>query len=178
VRHDGDEADALHAAREQLRAAASRLTAAGARDELLARLVTDRRTLGIRRAPTMERLGRVWRLGVLLLAPDAHLYSTGSVIRTTEPRRIGLPSNLAQTRNEVREAARRAGLPAGETVNYDAEPLELDVDFLRHSTGPLVLRDGGIRVRWSVAGGEGALADFGDYLEDRVGLLATPAEGA
>ncbi len=53
--------------RDLLDAAADRLRDAGVRDEALAEYVEPRAVLGIRRDPTMRPLGRVWRVGALLL---------------------------------------------------------------------------------------------------------------
>lgn len=172
--------------RAALAGAAARLTAAKARDELLAELITDRRTLFIRREPVLRPIGRVWRLGVLLLQVPAapadgdalRLYATGNLIRATTPGRTQYISASAETRRAYRAAAERGHIPTGETVDFDAVPIALDAESLAASTGPLLLREGRVLVRWSASTTDADARDFHAYLDERVDLLAHPPEGA
>jgi hypothetical protein len=176
----GDDRDAaaiagIHSA---VRDAVGALTAGGARREALAELVPARRVLLIRREPVLRRIGEVWRLGVFLLDEDAVLRATGTLVRATPP---GRPQGLARSveeRRALRAAAQRGGFRDGETVNFGAPPITLEVEPLRASTGPLFLRDGRALARWSAAAGDAAAADFGAYLAERVELLVHPPEGA
>lgn len=161
----------LNDARVALDAAVDRLRASLARDEVIAKYESDRRILGFRRRPTMNPIGRAWRLGVILLTSDAALRATGNVIRVTEPRRTSHPSNLSVERHIAREAAWRAGIRQGETVNYGTDPIELKEESLRLPGGVVLLRDDGLWVRWSAAGGDAAMTRFQTYLDDRVELL-------
>ena len=167
--------DAAAHARAVIADAITRLTAARARAETLAELRVPRRIGPFRRAPTFVRLGEVWRLGVLLLDAEGGLFATGAVTRARDPRHPTFTSVSGEERRELREAARKAGFEAGQTVDYDAVPLPLD-DTLG-TVGPLVLRDGGLFVRWN-AGSPDALMPFAAYLTERVELLANPPEGA
>jgi hypothetical protein len=177
---DTDERDeaAVAAGRAAVADAVQTLTAAGARDEALAEFVARRRTLGIPREPVLRPLGRVWRLGVVLLAPDGTLSATGSLIRATP---VGRPQNLSSTaeaRRALRAAAERGHFAPGDTVDFDARPIELGVDALRASRGPVYLREGRLLVRWSAAAGDANAREFIPYLAERVDLLAHPPEGA
>jgi hypothetical protein len=125
----------------------------------------------------MLPIGRVWRLGVLLLDADAQLYVTGSTTRALEPGRPAYQSLSAEQRREYRAAAFRGRFARGETVNFDAVPLVLDPAELRLSTGVLFVRDNRALVRWSVSAPD-ASVDLEAYLSDRVGLLLDPPEGA
>jgi hypothetical protein len=163
--------------RASLADAATRLAAAGARDEALATFVPEHRVMLVRRKATMLPLGRVWRLGVLLLDADGRLYATGSTTRALEPGRRAYQSQSAELRREYRGAAFRGPFERGETVNFDAAPIELQDDGLRESQGPLVLRGEEAMVRWDQSSPD-ALALLDEYLADRVRLLVDPPEGA
>src|SRR4051794_5266712 len=158
--------DALDAARALLTRTAATLAAAGARDEALAEFVPARRVLLVQRPAAMRPLGRVWRLGVLLLGPDGALRATGAITRAVEPGHPGHVSVSAEDRREHRAAAFRGPFTRGETVDYDTVPIRLEVDALRASTGPLLLRDGRLLVRWSASLGDDAAADFAPYLTE------------
>jgi hypothetical protein len=159
-----------------LRAAASRLAEAGARDEALAEYVGRRRVLLIPREPVMRPVGRVWRLGVLLVDGDGRAFETGSTTRAVDPGRRGYTSESARDRAEYRAAALRGRFPEGETVNFGWRSLALDHDALLASTGPIVVADGEPVVRW----GRGSAISTGleAYLADRVDLLVDPPSGA
>lgn len=165
-------------ARASILAAAERLAAAGARDEALAEYLGRRRVLLIPRDPVMRPVGRVWRIGVLLLDAAGNAYATGSTTRAIDPGRRGYTSESARDRAEDRAAARRGRFPEGETVNFGWRRLDLDDDALRASNGPLVLVDEVPTVRWSVGRGGSSTTELGAYLEDRVSLLIDPPRGA
>jgi len=172
--------DAAASARVEIASAAERLSAVGARTESLAELRIPRAIGPLRRAPRFVPVAQVWRLGVLLLesAPGeaARLFATGSVTRARDPRHPNFTSVSGEERREVREAARRAGFAAGETVDYDARPLPLD-DTLG-TAGPFVLHDGALFVSWNGTRSPGSLIPFAGYLAERVELLADPPAGA
>jgi hypothetical protein len=152
--------------RELLATTAAQLAAGGARTEALARLGRRRGLLGIGGGLTFESVGRVWRLGVLLLAADAGLYSVGSVTRAAEERQHGYTAVSASERAAVRALAARS-YPIGEVVNYEATPLELG-SGAAEPTRPLVLVDGEVLIEWSTGQHPVALAP---YLAERVALL-------
>ena len=164
--------------REAMADAARRLSEAGAKDELLADLTQRKRLLGLVRPPVFVPRGRVWRLGVLLLDQAGTLYATGTITRATETGRPTYQSASVEERREYRATAVRSGLPAGETVNFNARPIELDDAILIDTNGPLFLRDGLPFVRWSHAFGDASAMPLEDYLRDRVDLLVHPPEGA
>jgi hypothetical protein len=172
--------DAAARVQAAIAAAIARLSAAHARTETLAELRTPRRIGPLRRAPKFVPLAEVWRLGVLLLAADpdgnGRLFATGSVTRAREPRHPNFTSVSGEERREVREAARRAGIAAGQTVDFDAVPLPLD-DTLG-TTGPVVLHNGELFVSWNASRSPDSLAPFAAYLAERVELLADPPQGA
>ena len=158
--------------------AVERLTEAGARDEALAEYVPERRVLGVPRKPVLRSAGRVWRLGVFLLAPDGTLYETGLATRALEPGRPAYQSASAEQRREYRAAATRGRFPHGETVNFDAVEVVLDSDHLRSAAGRLFLAGDRARVRWNASAGDADAIDLDSYLADRVELLAEPPAGA
>lgn len=173
---DSRDREAVDAARVAVSEAVRLLTDAEARDEALAVLLPRRRTFGIPREPVLRPAGRVWRLGVLLLGRDGALYATGQLVRATPPGRTQYVSVSAETRRAYRAAAERGHFRDGETVDFDAPELELTVPALRAGTGPLLLREGVLLVRWSASSGQ--TVGFLDYLAERVDLLAHPPEGA
>jgi hypothetical protein len=125
----------------------------------------------------MRPLGRVWRLGVLLLETDGTLHATGEVTRAAEP---GHPTHVARSiedRREHQAAAFRGPFVPGETVNHDAPVLDLRTLASGGEAGPLQLRDGRLLVAWNRADA-GAPAELAAYLAERADLLLAPPEGA
>ncbi len=175
----GTDAQVLAGIRAQLDDARNRLSVAGARDEALAEFVPPHRVLSIfPKKAAMVPVGRVWRLGVFLLDRDGRLYATGSTTRAVPPGHPGHQSVSAESRREYRAAAFRGPFPPGETINFDARPIELDGDALQSSRGPLFLRNGSSWVRWSASAGDDAAMAFPAYLAERVDLLLNPPDGA
>ena len=168
----------IAAIRDALADTVHRLEQAGAKDELLAELTTRRLMLGLVRPPVLKPLGRVWRLGVLLLARNGTIYATGSVTRATETNRPTYQSLAAEERRSYRALAARSGLPMGETVNFNAEVITLEPSALSEANGPLFLRDGEPLVRWSHSLGNEVTLRLDNYLSDRLELLIHPPEGA
>lgn len=153
----------LEEARAAVEAAVARLSASGARTELLVEWRPGRRLGPIRRPDVIAPIGRVWRLGVLLLEPDGTLRRTGEVIQAQTPRFDNHQSNRAAGRRELRVALERSGVSAGETANVDATPVAL-ADVLE--------------VSWNGSGDPATLVPLPAYLADRTELLADPPGGA
>ena len=153
--------------------AVQRLTAAGARDELLVDLVRPR-WMGVRLAARLDAVERVWRLGVLLLGHGGALYATGTTLRVSEPRHPNAQSQLAEERRELRAIALKSGISGGETINLDA--VDIALDALTPQTRPVARTVDGLFVRWSPT--SDALAPFDSYIAERVELLIHPPEGA
>lgn len=197
-----DDETAIAAIRSLLCDAAERLRVAGIATEALARFVPARRVMGFTRASRLIPLGRVWRLGVFLLAADAHgaaehfgasehsgasanaaagaspaLYATGTTTRAVDPLRRGFQSLSAEVRRDYRDAAFRGPFRRGETVNFDARVLRLDADELRDSAGPLLLVGTTPLVRWATTI-DVAPRPFEGYLAERLKLLINRGEGA
>lgn len=158
-------------------AAVAALRAGAARTETLADLEPERRVLGITRAARMVPRGRVWRLGVLLLDDAGDVLEAGRVVRAERPARRSVPAAAVAEQRALRAAAVKGGIPEGETVNFDASPIDLDELARAGASGPLVLRDGEVFVRWSPAQPD-ALTALDGYLADRVDLLVHPPSGA
>lgn len=171
--------DGVQRARELLDAAARRLRAADVPDEALGEYVQPKAVLGIRRDPTMRPLGRVWRVGALLIgsSPETagRVWATGSITRVTEPGRSQYQSVSAEVRRAYRAAAAKGHFAAGDTVNHGAVAIPVD-DTLVGAEGVLVVIDDVPSVRWSPTAG--AAVPLADYLDDRVGLLVDPPRGA
>ncbi|KRC61269.1 hypothetical protein ASE14_10215 [Agromyces sp. Root81] len=158
-------------------AAAAELGRHAARDEALAEYVPERRTLGIPRAARMTPLGRVWRLGVLLVDADGRLFATGRVVRAERPARRSTPAAAIAEQRAYRAAAVKGGFAEGETVNFDASPVDPAELVRSGASGPLVVVGDELFVRWSPAQPD-ALTPLDRYLADRVELLANPPSGA
>lgn len=178
--------DAVHAAVGRAAAAVARAVAtlgtSDARSETLAELVPERRVLGFVRAARMTPIGRVWRLGVLLLDGDGGVYGTGRVVRAERAARRSVTAEAVAEQRALRAAAVKGGIEAGETVNFAAPRVDFDELARVGASGPLVLRDeygagGKVLVRWSPSQPE-ALIDLPSYLADRVELLVHPPGGA
>lgn len=179
----GGRADAAvsRAATDLARAVAT-LSASGARTETLADFVPERRVLGFPRAAGMQPIGRVWRLGVLLLDADGGVLGTGRVVRAERPARRSITAEAVAAQRALRAAAVKGGIAAGETVNFGASRIDFDELARSGSSGPLVLSEqhaagGKVLVRWSPSQPD-ALIDLASYLADRVELLVHPPSGA
>ena len=177
---DAAEPDAAERANARARAliadAVAALREAGARHETLAELVPERRVLGIPRAARMTPIGPVWRLGVLLVDESGGLHGTGHVVRAERAARKSVTAEAVAQQRAWRAAAVKGGIAEGETVDFDAVPVHLDVLARDGASGPLVLRDDGVLVRWSPHQPD-ALTPLDAYLRDRVDLLVHPPEG-
>jgi hypothetical protein len=158
------------------------LQRADARTEALARFDERRAILGIRRGPVMTPLGRVWRLGVLLLDTDARLHGVGRVTRAIEPGRVTNQNPRAEERRDYRRAA-HGRFAEGDTVNFDTVTLALDPPTLRAQAAAvqagdrrplLILRGDTVAVRWNAQPGENAFTPLGPYLAERAELLTAP----
>lgn len=157
---------------EVLAAAVEQLSASGARDELLVDLVRPR-WLGVRLAPRLDTVERVWRLGVLLLGHSGALYATGTTLRVSEPRHPNAQSRLAEDRRELRAIALKSGISGGETINLDAR--DIPIDALGPDTRPIAKTEAGYLVAWA-AGSD--LTPLAAYLDERIALLVDPPQGA
>lgn len=157
---------------ELLVAAVERLDAAGARDEVLVEL-TQPRWLGVKLAARLDTVERVWRLGVLLLGHSGNLYATGTTLRVSEPRHPNAQSRLAEDRRELRALALKSGISGGETINLDA--VDIHLDAVDAQSRPVARTDAGLVVAWA-PGSE--LTPLAPYLDERIGLLVEPPEGA
>ncbi|MGU3409673.1 hypothetical protein ACLBWP_06160 [Microbacterium sp. M1A1_1b] len=171
--------DGVARTRELLDDAARTLRAANVPDEALGEYVVPKPVLGIRREATMRSLGRVWRVGALLIGSSletgGRVWATGTITRVTDPGRAQFQSVSMETRRAYRAAAVRGHFDAGDTVNHGAVPIPLD-DGLVGSDGVLFV-DGDVpMVRWSPTAA--TAVPLADYLADRVGLLVDPPAGA
>jgi len=180
--HQGvNESDAAGRAAAGIRALTASLAAsladARARDEALAVFEPARRRFGVTRAERMRPVGRVWRLGALLLGPAGELYGTGRVVRAEQPARRSVIALAVAEQRAYQAAAVRGGYAAGETVNFDAVPVDIDELVRTDASGPLVLNGGVAFVRWSATQPD-ALAELAPYLRDRAALLLEPPAGA
>jgi len=175
----GDVTDGVERARALLDEAARTLRSADVPDEALGEYVEPKAVLGIRREPTMRPLGRVWRIGALLLgsSPETggRVWATGLITRVTDPGRSQFVSVSAEVRRAYRAAAQKGHFASGDTVNHGATPIALD-GTLVDSPGVLFVADGAPLVRWSPAAG--AAVPLEGYLADRVELLVDPPRGA
>ncbi|GAA1797790.1 hypothetical protein [Agromyces neolithicus] len=164
-------------AREHLSRSAIALAEAGARREVLAQYVPGRRVLGVPRAARMAPTGRVWRLGVLLLDETGSAWATGRVVRAERSARKSITAEAVAEQRAYRAAAVKGGIAEGESVNFDASPIDLDELARDGTSGPLMLVDEQVFVRWSATQPD-ALTPLERYLADRVELLANPPAGA
>ena len=124
----------------------------------------------------MTPVGRVWRLGVVLLDETGSAWATGRVVRAERSARKSITAEAVAEQRAYRAAAVKGGIAEGETVNFDASPIDLDELARAGTSGPLVLRDGHVHVRWSATQAD-ALTPLERYLADRVELLAHPPAG-
>ena len=171
-------ADVIAHVRDLSTQVAEELRSSGARTEVLAEFVPERRVLGIPRAARMTAIGRVWRLGVLLVDERGGLHATGRVVRAERPARRSVTAQSVAQQRAFRAAAVKGGIAEGETVDFDASAVDLDELGRDGASGPLVFDSatGDVRVRWSPSQPD-ALTPLDAYLRDRADLLAHPPQG-
>jgi hypothetical protein len=144
----------------------------GIQDEAMALLRPARRVLLLQRPAAMVPIGRAWRLGVLLIDRQGKLFATGKVTRAIEPKRGVNDHSLAgDQRRAIELAAFRGPFAAGEVVNYEVEPIELDADSLRAGSGPLRIEGDTVIVRWDVSRAGGGASSLDAYFAERLSLL-------
>jgi hypothetical protein len=165
---------ALTDARNAIAEAVAALREGGVADEALAEFVPEHRVLLVKRSATMRKLGRVWRLGVLLIDESGRLFVGGGHTRAQSSGHPNFQSLSAEQRREYREAAKHAGFAEGESVNFEAREIAFE-SSLRTSPGVIALDDEGVKVRWSP---EGGLVPLRAYLAERVELALRPPQGA
>src|SRR5688500_798531 len=85
--------------------AVAALSASDARTETLAEFVPEHRVRGIPRGARMRAIGRVWRLGVLLLDADGGVHATGHVVRSERPARRSITAEAVAAQRALRAAA-------------------------------------------------------------------------
>jgi hypothetical protein len=151
-----------------LHSTADRLQTTGARDEALGEYRKRRGLMGLGGGVSLTPVGRAWRLGVLLLTPDARLFAVGSTTRAVPPRHPNNQSLSGEERRAHRAAAYEGKFPEGEVVNFDYTPLAIDADALREGAGPLGVAEGVVVVEWARGQKRVPLAG---YLSERAGLL-------
>ena len=134
--------------------------------EHLGEIVQPRRILGVARAARVVPRGRVWRLGVLLIAVDG-VFSVGEVIRARAEVRRGYTAEAQRHRAEVAAAARRGGFEEGAVVHLGWTPIDLGEVEAGRASGPLATVDGVVSVRWSAGAG---FVPLQTYLDERLGL--------
>ncbi|MBC7590156.1 MAG: hypothetical protein H7226_03800 [Salinibacterium sp.] len=145
------------------------LQARGTHDEALGAVKPGRGFGPLSTATKMVRAGRAWRLGVLLIDPNAELYETGSVTRAIVPlRAVTNRSAEAEARRDDRRAAARGNFPEGEVVNFDYSPIERSAAALEAGLSILSIVDGVVMVAWHATDPPRRLDT---YLADRLGLL-------
>lgn len=139
-----------------------------------------RRLLLFPKPATMRAIGRVWRLGSLLLDTEAGLWASGRATRAAERGRPGYQSVSREERRDFAAAALHGGFPAGTPVNFDAVPLAFDEDSLRSlgPDSPLGFSGGEIRVRWRAGATLENAPTLAAYLRERSELLIHPPTGA
>lgn len=142
--------------------AVARLLTAGVAPEILGQRRAPRRVLGIGRGTRIEASGEAWRVGALLLLPDGTMALPGETVRTQAESTRGYTAQDARHRADLRDQARRGGLPPGVLVHLDWRPVTT-------AEPPLSVDDDGeVRFAWSEGGRPVLLRR---YLDDRVTLM-------
>ena len=166
--------------RAALAAAVATLTAAAHPRDHFGTTVGARKSLGfIPRKQTYRRAGEGWRLGVIAVDTDARLYAVGQIVRATRQVLPGHQAESARERRAVKEQLVDVGFPDGATVLLDAVPVTESGPAAVQTTtasGPVVVRDGRILIRWMPSAPDSALMPLPTYLAERTELALRPAD--
>lgn len=146
--------------------------------EQLGEYIAPSLVLGLPRRGRFVRLGEVWRLGVFLVGSDGALFRAGETVRSESAVLTSHNSAYRAERGEYAHAAFRAGYTPGTVVNFGATRIELDVDSLVTSTGPLFVRGRNAFVRWRKGVVDDQAMLFNEYMVERMGLLLNPPAGS
>ncbi len=138
--HGSGCADRRARGRELVADAVAALRAAWRPQETLAELVPERRVLGIPRAARMTPIGRVWRLGVLLLDEAGGVWDTGRVVRAERAARKSITAEAVAEQRALRAAAVKGGIPRARPWSSTRRPIDLDELARDGASGPLVVR--------------------------------------
>jgi hypothetical protein len=154
--------------------AAARSALTGVPRERLGALIPARRVLGITRQPRISPVGDAWHLGVLLVGEE-ELWATGDILRAREGAPRGFTAESQRERAALAAAAFRGGFREGETVHVGQSAIDVAAVQRGVASGPLLVQDGVVTVRWSAAGNPRAL---GAYVDEHIALLREPPRGA
>ena len=139
--------------------------------EVLAQLHPARRRFLIRKNPTFEALGEVWRLGPLLIATTGEVFAHGRTIRAAKRERLGIQSESQEARRDLAGFAFDSGFAEGSEVNFDAVFIPLTRAQL---VWPLTAVGSEVRVLWRRGADASSSPEFGSFLRDRVMLMKEP----
>jgi hypothetical protein len=143
------------------------LQSSHARTEALAVFRRPRRILPS--APTLEPVGRAWRLGDLLLSEDGRLWAVDRVTRATPPKDFSSDKTIAgEERRELQRAAAQGRFEPGDVVNVGFSAVNPEAP---DAMGPLAMVDGVPHVRT----GPRASRPLEAYLRERAELLIDAA---
>lgn len=169
---------------QDLQAAAARLQTAQVPLEALAEYIPEHRRLLVKRAATMQHIGEVWRLGVLLLAPpedDAGstptLFAAHFATRAAVRLHPGNQSISREERRDIAASAIKGGYSEGTAVNFDATEIVLTEASLRSlgtdaPVGVIETQAGPeLRVRWRAGASLDGAPALAAYLGERIDLL-------
>lgn len=176
---DADAVEWMHADdRAALAATVARLTQAAHPHDHFGTTIGARKSLGfIPRKQTYRRAGVGWRLGVVAVDTDGRLYVVGQIVRATRQVLPGHQAESARERRAMKEQLVDVGFPDGATVLLDAVPV-VNPAAVQPTTasGPVVVRDGRILIRWMPSAPDSALMPLPAYLAERTELALRPAD--
>lgn len=165
----------LNQVRALLTQAVESLRAAGADDEALARYVAPHRRWMFTRRARLEPVCRVWRIGTLLVDEAGDAWIVGTTTRAVEP---AWPRNTAlaiEERRQLQELAWNGPFEPGDTVNFEAVPIDLNSSGHGETEAcPFVEVDGEIMVRWDPHTTGTRLQPLAEYLAEQVRLRIDP----
>lgn len=165
----------LRRVRQALQQARAQLADSGVSDEALGRLVPAGRRWMLPRRAHFVSLGRVWRVGILLISTaDDRLYLLGVTTRAVQPGHHRNTAVAIEERREVQLLAWKGPFVEGDVVNYDTIEIDLAHDAIDTEANPLSVRDGVVMVQWDRGQSGAAPRPFADYLREQVALRIDP----
>lgn len=164
-------------AREAINNALQELETSSAKKITIARFISPKRMLFIKRKARFETVAEGWALGVLLLDTEGSLFCAGETTRSAPPGHGGHTSGERERRRGYIRAAHESGYPTGQVIYFDSPKIDTEQEELNANLSaelstrlsPLTIENGEAQVRWNKANPK-TTVPLDKYLQEQLSL--------